>query len=166
VRTPEEVARAVVAATQARDAAAMVALGHPDYVDDFVPAGEKRGRDEIRAFFGELFAAFPDFFEPVRIVADDRYALLQWRSTGTFIGGPFQGIQPTGRHVVIRGADVMEIEDGLIRRITIYYDGGGVLRHMGVLPRQGSFAERALLAVFNFNTRVRRLALRLVGRGW
>jgi steroid delta-isomerase-like uncharacterized protein len=165
VRTPDEVARAVVAATKARDAAAMVALGHSDYVDDFVPIGEKRGRDQIRAFFEELFAAFPDFaFEAKAIVADDRRAVLVWESSGTFTGRAFQGIQPTGRRVVTRGVDVMEVEDGLIRHITIYYDSGSVLRSMGVLPRSGSFLERAMLCLVNAKTRARRFFALLAGR--
>jgi hypothetical protein len=57
-RTPEEVALAVVAATKAHEPEAMVALGHPDYVDDFVPIGEKRGREAIRAFFAEISPRF------------------------------------------------------------------------------------------------------------
>ena len=80
VRTPEEVALAVVAATKAHDPDAMVALGHPDYIDDFVPIGEKRGREAIRSFFAEMFVAFPDFeFEAERIVADDRHAMRSGR---------------------------------------------------------------------------------------
>jgi steroid delta-isomerase-like uncharacterized protein len=165
-RTPEEVALAVVAATRARDPDAMVALGHLDYIDDFVPVGEKRGREAIRAFFAEMFAAFPDFeFDAERIVADDRHAVLQWKASGTFTGGPFQGVEPTGRRVVNRGVDVMEVEDGLLRRITIYYDGLGVARAMGLLPPKGSFFERAMLFLVNLKSKLRRFFRRLFNRG-
>jgi steroid delta-isomerase-like uncharacterized protein len=165
-RTPEEVALAVVAATQARDPDAMVALGHPDYIDEFVPIGEKRGKDAIRSFFAEMFAAFPDFeFEAERIVADDRHAVLQWKASGTFTGGGFQGIEPTGRRVVNRGVDVMEIDHGLLRRITIYYDGLGVARAMGVLPPKGSFFERTMLFLVNIRSKLRLFFKRLFDGG-
>ena len=160
--TPEEVALAVVAATQARDPDAMVALGHPDYVDEFVPIGEKRGQEAIRSFFAEMFAAFPDFeFEAERIVADDRHAVLQWKASGTFKGGRFQGVEPTGRRVVNRGVDVMEVEDGLVRRITIYYDGLGVARAMGACcPRRAVLRADDALPV-NLRSKLRLFFKRL-----
>jgi steroid delta-isomerase-like uncharacterized protein len=165
-RTPEEVALAVVAATKAHDPDAMVALGYPDYIDDFVPIGEKRGREAIRSFFAEMFAAFPDFeFEAERIVADDRHAVLQWKASGTFTGGRFQGVEPTGRRVVNRGVDVMVVEDGLLRRITIYYDGLGVARAMGILPPRGSFVERTMLFLVNLRSKLRLFFKRIFGRG-
>ena len=152
-RTPADVARAAFDAVSRRDPDGIVATGAPGYVDDFVAIGEIRGRDAIRAFFGELFAAFPDFTITVdRIVADDTTAVVQWQAAGTFTGGPFQGIAPTGRPVEIRGIDVMEVADGLIQHNTIYYDGATFARQIGLLPGLGSRADQALLAVFNAKT--------------
>ena len=114
-----------------------------------------RGHDAVRAFFRELFAAFPDFTMTLgRIVADDTAAVVQWHAAGTFTGGPFQGIAPTGRRVEIRGVDVMEIADGLIQYSTIYYDGATFARQIGLLPALGSRADQALLAAFNAKTTV------------
>lgn len=150
-------AKAVFDAVIAKDPDAIVAFGAPDYVDDFVAVGIFRGHDEIRGFFRELFAAAPDLEMTVdRIVGDDSTAVVQWHATGTFSGGAFQGIQPTGRRVDIRGVDVMEISNGLIQRNTIYYDGASFARQMGMLPRQGSRADRGMLAAFNAATRLRR----------
>lgn len=152
-RTPAEVARAAFDAVSRRDPDGIVAMGAPGYVDDFVAVGEIRGHDAIRAFFRELFAAFPDFTMTVdRIVADDTAAVIQWHAVGTFTGGPFQGITPTERHVQIRGVDVMEIADGLIQHNTIYYDGTTFARQIGLLPGLGSRADQALLAAFNAKT--------------
>jgi hypothetical protein len=89
-----------------------------------------------------------------RIVADDTAAVVQWHAAGTFTGGPFQGIAPTGRRVEIRGVDVMEIADGLIQYSTIYYDGATFARQIGLLPALGSRADQALLAAFNAKTTV------------
>ena len=152
-RTPADVARAVLGAVSKRDLDGIVAAGAPGYVDDFVAIGEIRGHDAVRAFFGELFAAFPDFTMTVdRIVADDAAAVVQWHAAGTFTGGPFQGIEPTGRRVEVRGVDVMEIADGLVQHNTIYYDGATFARQIGLLPGLGSRADQALLAAFNAKT--------------
>lgn len=156
-RTPADVALAAFQAVAARDPAAIVALGAPDYVDDFVAVGEFKGHASISAFFAELFAAIPDMTMSVdRIVADDSTAAVQWRATGTFSGGLFQGVRATGRRVSLRGVDVMEISDGLIQHNTIYYDGAGFARQIGMLPAAGSRADRAVIRLFNIRTRLTR----------
>jgi steroid delta-isomerase-like uncharacterized protein len=152
-RTPADVARAAFDAVSRRDPDGIAATGAPDYIDDFVAVGEIRGHDAVRAFFRDLFAAFPDFTMTVdRIVADDTTAAVQWHAAGTFTGGPFQGIEPTGRRVEIRGVDVMEVADGLVQHNTIYYDGATFARQIGLLPGLGSRADQALLAAFNAKT--------------
>jgi steroid delta-isomerase-like uncharacterized protein len=154
-RTPAQVARAAFDAIISKDPGGIVAVGAPGYADDFVAIGEVRGHEAVRGFFSELFAAFPDFEVTVdRIVADETSAAVQWHAAGTFTGGPFQGILPTGRRVEIRGADVMEISGGLIQHNTIYYDGAAFARQIGMLPSRGSRADQALLAAFNAKTRL------------
>ena len=69
-RTPADVARAAFDAVSRKDLDGIVATGVPGYVDDFVAIGEMRGHEAVRAFFRELFAAFPDFTMTIdRIVA-------------------------------------------------------------------------------------------------
>jgi steroid delta-isomerase-like uncharacterized protein len=160
-RTPATVARDAFDAVIARDPDAIVQSAAPDAQDDVVAVGELRGREEIRRFFEEVFAAFPDFAMTVdRIVSDERTAVVQWHATGTFTGGPFLGALPTGRRVALKGVDVMEVDAGLIRRNTIYYDGATMARQVGLLPRKDSVADRAFLAMFNLRTRATRLVRR------
>jgi steroid delta-isomerase-like uncharacterized protein len=154
--TPAEVASEIFAELGKRNLDAALALVADDSVDDFVAIGEVSGKVAIRGFFEELLAAFPDFVITVgRILADEEAAVVQWRSVGTFSGGPFQGIEPTGRHVEIRGVDVMEIAGGLVRHNTIYYDGASFARQIGMLPRAHSTADRTMMSTFNAVTRVR-----------
>lgn len=154
--TSAEVARSIFDALSKRDLDAALAYNTEDGVDDFVAIGELRGRTAIRRFFEELLAAFPDFEIIVeRIVGDEQAAAVQWRASGSFSGGPFQGIEPTGRHVEIRGVDVMEIEDDHLRHNTIYYDGASFARQVGMLPRTDSVPEKAMLSTFNALTRAR-----------
>jgi steroid delta-isomerase-like uncharacterized protein len=160
----EDVAREYFDALAARDPDAMAALWHADGVEDIVPLGVFRGPDDVRAVFRELFAAVPDFeFTVRRVIADDGVAVVEWRATGTFDGRPFQGIEPTGRRVELRGSDWVEVEDGQIVRNTGYYDGAAFARGIGMLPPQDSGGERAMIAAFNLLTRLRR-RLKEIGR--
>jgi steroid delta-isomerase-like uncharacterized protein len=155
--SPAEVASGIFEALAKRDLDPALALTAEDSVDDFVVLGEVRGRAAIRRFFEELLAAFPDFEVSVeRILGAEDGATVRWRAAGTFSGGPFQGIHPTGRHIEIRGVDVMEIADGLVRHDTIYYDGASFARQIGLLPRANSAAERGMTSAFNAVTRARR----------
>ncbi|MGB9374214.1 MAG: hypothetical protein WCA82_08655 [Jiangellales bacterium] len=47
---------------------------------------------------------------------------------------------------------MMRFEDGLLKHNTIYYDGLAFARQIGLLPAEGSSADRALQAVFNART--------------
>lgn len=153
-RGAREVAMASFEGAIGRDPDRIVASAHPeDYVDDFVAIGEFRGKEAVRAFFDELFAAMPDFDISVeRVVADEGAVAVKWRAEATFSDAPFQGIRPTGRRVTLRGVDFFEIEDGLIKRNTIFYDGASFARQVGMLPPEGSLADRAMLRLFNLKT--------------
>ncbi len=154
--TPSEVARTIFEALSKRDLDTAMKFNTDYAVDDFVAIGEFRGRLAIRRLFDELLAAFPDFDIAVdRIVGDDSAAVVQWHAAGTFSGGKFQGIEPTGKHVQIRGVDVMEFAEGRYVHNTIYYDGASFARQIGMLPRAGSATEKATLAAFNASTRLR-----------
>ena len=156
-RTPGQIARRVFDLLNEKNLDAVAELQHPDVVDDFVVLRPLRGRGEIRGFFEALFAAFPDFhLEVERITEGGDSAAVQWRSTGTFNGAPFEGIAPNGKRVEIRGVDCMTFDDGLIRHNTIYYDGASFARQVGLLPAQGSTAERGMTAAFNAVTELRK----------
>jgi steroid delta-isomerase-like uncharacterized protein len=156
--TAQDIAMASVQGVVTRDLDQIVERAHPDeYLDDFVAVGEFRGRDAVRGFFGEMFAAFPDFeFTVERVVADETAVAVKWHAEATFTGGRFQGIEPTGKQVLIRGCDFFEIEDGLIRRNTVFYDGASFARQIGMLPPKDSFADRAMLRLFNAKVRLTR----------
>jgi steroid delta-isomerase-like uncharacterized protein len=153
----EEHARSYFEAVANRDTTAMARHWRPDGVDDLVPLGPLRGTDEIVAFFRDLFQAVPDIETTVtRVVAGETQAAVEWRMSGHFTGGPFQGVDPTGRRVEIRGLDLLEIEDGQIVGNTAYYDGMTFARQIGLMPPENSSAENAMKSAFNAATKVRR----------
>jgi steroid delta-isomerase-like uncharacterized protein len=150
-------ARSYFEALARRDAGAMAEHWSEDGVDDLVPLRVLRGRDEITAFFRELFAAVPDLETTVtRLVAGERQAAVEWRMTGHFTGEPFQGIDATDRRVDMRGIDLIDVEDGKNVAVTAYYDGMTFARQIGLMPPQDSSAEQAMKSAVNAATRVRR----------
>jgi steroid delta-isomerase-like uncharacterized protein len=145
-------------AIDARDLDRLASLWDDRSTDDFIALGTiVTGETALRGFFGELFAAVPDLQMTVEAIhdVDERTAVGQWRMEGHFTGGPFQGIEPTGRHVDLRGIDVMRFEDGKLRHNDVYYDGLSFARQIGLLPAADSRADRAMLVGFNALSRAK-----------
>jgi steroid delta-isomerase-like uncharacterized protein len=153
----EERVRSYFEAMDRRDVGAMVEFWRDDGVEDVVPVGLLRGKEELRAFLDASFRAVPDARTTLgRIVAGESSCAVEWRLEGTFDGAPFMDIEPTGKHVEIRGFDLLELEDGQIVSNTAYYDGASFARQIGMLPPDGSGADRAMKSAFNAVTKLRR----------
>jgi steroid delta-isomerase-like uncharacterized protein len=153
----EQTLRSYFDAIDSRDPDAIVAHWREDGVDDVVPVGVLRGRDEMRGYFEMLFAAVPDTRMTVtRLVAGEQSCAVEWRIEGTFDGAPYLGIEPTGKHVEMRGFDLFELEDGELVTCTGYFDGASFARQIGMLPADGSGADRAMKSAFNAMTKLRR----------
>jgi steroid delta-isomerase-like uncharacterized protein len=153
----EQTVRSYLEAMDNRDPGAMVAHWREDGVEDIVAMGVLRGRDELRDYFKSLFAAMPDARTTItRLVAGESSCAVEWRLEATLSGEPFMGIDPTGKHVEIRGFDLFELEDGQIVSNTAYFDGMSIARQIGMLPVDGSGADRAMKGAFNAVTKLRR----------
>ena len=154
---PARVARTYFDAVAARDLDAMESCWAPGGIDNIVPIGELSVPDGLREFFTEFFAAVPDMsFEVLDVVAARNQAAVRWHASGTFCGGPFQGVEPTGGRVELEGIDLVTVEDGLIQRNDAYYDGTQFARQIGLLPPRDSSAERGMTNAFNARTRLTR----------
>jgi predicted ester cyclase len=138
------------------------AKGHldPEVIEEITGVGVLRGRDEVGRFFDGLMKAAPDMELIVdRTIAEDDVVAIQWRMNGTFSGGPlFNGVQPTGGQLALRGCDVIEVKGGLIVRNTAFQDGLELARGLGLMPPQDSATERAMIGAFNLATKVRQAA--------
>ena len=66
----------------------------------------------------------------------------QWRLTGHFTGAPFQGIEPTGKPVEVRGLGLIELEGGEIVGLTAYYDGASFARQVRMPCRRAPAPAR------------------------
>lgn len=116
------------------------------------------GADGMKAFFDEVFAAFPDWrFEVLDLVAEGERAAVRWRARGTFAGpGTFQGFAPTGTRIDLEGQDMLWVRDERIQRVEAYMNGAELARQLGALPPAGSPADQRLAKAFNLRTRVKR----------
>jgi steroid delta-isomerase-like uncharacterized protein len=159
-RTPSEVAREIFHGIfEERDLSDPSRYWTDESVDHFIALGiSVQGKDELARFFQDLFAAFPDWELQIEQTIDDGdgRVVVQWKARATFRGAPWQGLEPTGSEVAIRGVDVITLDDAdRVKQNTVYYDAAAFARDIGMLPRQGSRADRAVLGAFNFATRAK-----------
>ena len=103
-----------------------------------------------------LWEAFPD----ARVessgerLGDGRYVAAPVHLTGTH-AGELPGLPPTGRTVSVQAVVYCELDPPRERlwRVRVFLDGYDAAVQVGLLPRRGSLAERALLMVRGFGLR-------------
>jgi steroid delta-isomerase-like uncharacterized protein len=156
--TAEGVATEYFAALARRDVEAMAALWAPDGEEHIASQVDTVGPGGVRAYFTELFTAFPDFALTVQTtVAQDDKVAVHWTATATMTG-PLWGLEPTGAHVETEGIDLLHVRDGKIVRNDAVPDGMSLARQVGLLPPAGSAIEQRLFKAFNARTRAGRRA--------
>jgi predicted ester cyclase len=155
---PAAVARAYFEAVARQDLNAMAACWEPGSQDVLHGVAELTVPADLRAWFGALFTAFPNFtFEVLDLTTGGEKAAVHWHATGTFDGtASFEGMLPNGNRVDIEGCDVLTVRDGRIVRNDAFMNGAEMARQLGALPPTGSPAERALTAALNVRTRLAR----------
>ena len=153
-----DIAKHYFAALSGHDLDAAVACWKPGSIDRFVGGEELVAPEGIRAYFGELFAAFPDFeLEVVELTTARNRTAVRWRAHGTFAGpGSFQGFAPNHARIAIEGCDVITVADELIVHNDAYIDSGDLARQLGLLPAAGSVAEVRLTRLANARTKLMR----------
>jgi steroid delta-isomerase-like uncharacterized protein len=113
-----------------------------------------RGADEIASYFEDAFRGLPDFhMEIVGIVEQDEHAFVHWHLTGTH-RGQLLGIEPTGRKLSIDGMDHFTIRDGVIVSNFVIFDQMQYARQIGMMPPDGSTADKSLKVAFNARTKL------------
>lgn len=93
------------------------------------------GKDELRSFVQDAFAAVPDFeYHVTRRYATSRRAVVEWVMSGTH-KGDLPGIPATGkRFASVRGCTVLDLAAGKISRESDYWDAATFMREVGLLP--------------------------------
>lgn len=153
-KTAGKLAKAYFGAIADRDLDLAVSLWKPGGRDLIHGIADLKAQNDIKAFFNGLYSAFPDYeFEILELAASGNNAACRWRSTGTFLGpGRFQGLAPTGARIELEGCDMLRVEDGLIVENNAYVNGALIAQQLGLLPQQGSTADRVVTGAFNAKT--------------
>ena len=104
----------LVAAYNARDTDALVALYDPDVTYWSPLDGTQEGIAEVRAQIDELHATLPDEqMEAQTVITDGEVIVVEFVSTGT---------SPAGNPYAIEFTEVFELRDGKIGSIKVYLD--------------------------------------------
>ena len=137
-----------------------------DIVEVLAGTAPLEGIDNEVAFARDLIAAFPDLeVEVTRLMAIDQVVAAEWTRRGTFSGADFQGLPANGARFDSPAAGFFDIENGLIKRLTVYADLNKFARDLGVVPPEGSRAERLAMSIFRTRVRFKRLVGALTRRG-
>jgi steroid delta-isomerase-like uncharacterized protein len=121
----------------ARDFDGMTRYASEDVECTLVPSNTTmRGRKGYRDFCEGWATAFPDGrVEIKRVTASDDGVVVEFVGRGTHTGplvGPAGTIPATGRKCELPLCDVLEIEEGAVRRLRSYYDSATMMRQLGL----------------------------------
>ena len=78
---------------------------------------------------------------------------VHWHLTGTHTG-PLLGIEPTGKPLAVDGMDHFVVRDGKVVSNFVIFDQMQYARQIGMMPPDGSSADKALKSAFNLRTKV------------
>ncbi len=130
----ERVTRESLEALNRHDAEAFASYFTEEGVfDDITQLEPLRGRENIRRYFEELFAAFPDIrWTPENLIVHGDTVVTQARYSGTH-RGTFHGLAATGKQIRGRNCIVRKMRGDKIERATAYRDLASFMRQLGLL---------------------------------
>lgn len=123
------------------------------HYEDPLSDGPLAGPAAVGAHAKRLWSGFPD----VRLestgprLSDGRFVASPVKVLGTH-RNDLEGIPPTGRFLVVHVVFYVELDPPRERiwRARAFYDAYDAAQQLGVLPRRGTVAERALLMLRGF----------------
>jgi steroid delta-isomerase-like uncharacterized protein len=138
---------------------------HPRY--ELIATGEVHdGEAEVRAYFADTRAAFPDQSnEPLEFHHSDGAVVVEFLLRGTHLG-PLRGLPPTGRSFECRMCALFLFDPDGDRIVgeRVYFDQATIMRQLGVAHDPASLAGRVATLVSHPVTIGRALAGSLLRR--
>lgn len=99
------------------------------------------GREALQEFVQGYYAAFPDLNSTTeRIFGQDDWVITEDALTGTHTG-PMrtptgEEIPPTNKPIQIKQAVVLQVENGEIQQVHLYFDQLGMMAQLGLAPSE------------------------------
>jgi len=93
-----------------------------------------RGQEEVKGFAKDTFTTMPDFKVEIEslFVAGD-WVGAEWIQSGTYTG-EVAGAEVSAKKFSGRGASIIELHEGKIKREALYWDTLSFMRQVGVMP--------------------------------
>jgi uncharacterized protein len=114
VASNEETVLAYFVCLDTEDWQRMRGLWHPEAELRATGARARRGLDEVIGYFSKLFSPWPQHVDtPTRLITEGNTIVVEVT---------FSGTTADGRKVTFDAVDVFDLEDGLIRKMTNWYD--------------------------------------------
>jgi steroid delta-isomerase-like uncharacterized protein len=87
----------------------------------------------LAGYINGLYSVFPDLhFETIRLLSvDEKTMVAEWVMRGTN-SGSLKGLPPTGKAIALDGIDVFDVEDGRIKSVKGYFNGGTMMEQLGL----------------------------------
>ena len=89
------------------------------------------------------------------LAAEGDDVFVQWQLTGRHTG-TLLGVAPTGKELSVDGMDHFVVRDGKVVSNFVVFDRFQYAQQLGMMPPDGSRADRAVKAAFNAQTALRR----------
>jgi steroid delta-isomerase-like uncharacterized protein len=158
----EDWANRMLEAFNGHDADAVAALCTEDvvWIDPSLSAPAS-GRPGVRAFVEATTRAFPDFNVEVTgshlLATGEPRVFSPYRMTGTMLGGwEASNFAATGARISVAGVDQWTFRGELMCHYQTYYDSLDMARQLGILPQNGSRAERVMARLQHVQARFQR----------
>ncbi len=101
-------------AINSEDFDTLASLWHPDAEWRAVAARPRRGKDDVVTYYPKVFELYPEHHdEPTRIIEDGDTIVVEIS---------FNGKTPAGKPITFEAIDVFDLEDGLIKRFSSWFD--------------------------------------------
>lgn len=116
-----------------RDAEAILAsLTHDGTYEDPTTRQPISG-EAIRAYVSALWSSYPDLTFEIKSIGEtgENAVAAQWVMRGTNSGSAM-GLPPTGKPIVLNGADFFELKSGKVLHVTGYFDKSEIPRQLGL----------------------------------
>jgi steroid delta-isomerase-like uncharacterized protein len=97
-----------------------------------------RGKEGVKGFARDTFATIPDYKVEIKslFLAGD-WVSVEWIQSGTYTG-EVGGKEVADKKFSGRGASIIELREGKIRREALYWDTLSFRRQLGVVPEAAS----------------------------